>query len=71
MGFLRLCDFGIAVSFKERACFRIGASKQVPVLSPARGAACVEPPELSNRCPQNEKNGVFSNFYSELPFLLP
>ena len=38
------------------------ASKHVPILSAARGAACVEPSELSNRCPQNEKNGFFAFF---------
>ena len=41
----------------------MGASKHVPALSAGRGAACVEPSKLSNRCPQNEKNGVFFAFF--------
>ena len=71
MGFPRFCAFGIAVTIKERAGLRMGASRQVPVLSAARRAASVEPSELSNRCPQNEENGVFCIFFSEAPFLLP
>ena len=30
----------------------MGASRHVPALSAARGAACVEPPELYNKYPQ-------------------
>ena len=41
----------------------MGASKHVPALSAGRGTACVEPSKLSNRCPQNEKNGVFFAFF--------
>ena len=49
----------------------MGVGKQVPIQPAVRGAAITDLAGLSNGCPQNAENGIFTSFGSEAPFLLP
>ena len=49
----------------------MGVGKQVPIQPAVRGAAITDLAGLSNGCPQNAENGIFTSFGSEAPFPLP